>query len=107
MAIIVLLAIGALLIAILVLAREKRIAKAETLGFVYDDSLSYNQNKSNAVALRSYADDQAELYAATGRTELMYYEKLHELGFSISKAKANCPYAIADLCTDICSALKC
>lgn len=100
--------VGAIIpLAALILIREKRIAKAAAYGFVYEDNFSYNQNRRAASMLRKYAHEQADLFELTGRVEPGYASKLFSLGLSVKVVKENSPCEIADICTEICLALKC
>lgn len=92
---------------VLLLMRVRNIEKATALGFFYDDGLSHSQNKYYAVKLRRYAHEAADMFEATGRLPDNYQGSLVDLGLNVSIAKTNNPYVIADICSKICSALKC
>lgn len=92
---------------VLLLMRVRAIEKATALGFFYDDGLSHSQNKYYAARLRRYAGEAAELFEVSGRLPDEYQGTLIDLGLNISVVKTRNPYEIADICTRICSALKC
>lgn len=92
---------------VLLLMRVRAIEKATALGFFYDDGLSHSQNKYYAVKLRRYAHEAADLFEACGVLPDNYQGMLIDLGLDASVVTKNNPYAIADICSNICSALKC
>lgn len=100
-------ALVSLTVTAVLLSRSRRIAKAVELGFMYDDYLSFNENCQLAMSLREYAHAQADLLEATGRRGINYRENLYDRGLKPSVIDSHCTYEIAQICTDICSALKC
>lgn len=92
---------------VLLLMRVRAIEKATALGFFYDDGLSHSQNKYYAMRLRRYAREVAFDLEVHGIAPTEYVATLIDLGLNVSVVKTRNPFEIADICSNICSALKC
>ena len=98
---------GVLALLVLLLMRVRAIEKATALGFFYDDGLSHSQNKYYAMRLRRYAHEAADMFEVSGYLPENYQGSLVDLGLNVSVVKTRNPFEIADICSNICSALKC